>query len=445
MRRLSCFASAVVALSLVSPGTSAAQPVRAVLVASGFDSPLGLVQHPTDASVLFVLEQDGRIRTVRNGAIQSPDFLDLRSEIASGGERGLLGMAFAPDYATSGRFFVNFTNRSGHTVIARFRRSSGDPLRADPASRFDLVWPNGDRFITQPFSNHNGGHLAFGPDGFLYIGMGDGGSGNDPAHLAQNPRALLGKMLRIDVAVPDADPQGYDVPSSNPFAGRSDVLGEIWAFGLRNPWRWSFDDPARGGTGALVIGDVGQNGWEEVDYEPRGAGGRNYGWRNREGTHVNVTSQPPFFEPLRDPIFEYPRSNGRSITGGYVYRGTRLGPGFVGRYFFADFIDNRVWSIGLSINPTTREATATALMEHTTDLGPAAMSPASFGVDAAGELYIVAYGGAIYRLDGDGAINPPSPDPDPPTTPPSAGTTRRRTGPSTGTAQPRPPGGSVER
>ena len=208
-------------------------------------------------------------------------------------------------------------------MIARFTRASADPLRVDPNSRFDLVWPTGEAFIRQPFTNHNGGQLAFGPDGFLYIGLGDGGSGNDPMHLAQNPQSLLGKMLRIDVSVPASDPQGYDVPPGNPFAGRSDVRGEIWSFGLRNPWRFSFDAP-RGGTGALIMGDVGQGAWEEVDYEPAGTGGRNYGWRNREGAHDNVTSLPPFSQPLRDPIWIRAR-RGRSITGGYVYRGTSLG------------------------------------------------------------------------------------------------------------------------
>ena len=185
---------------------------------------------------------------------------------------------------------------AGDTVVARFRRSA-NPLIADPVSRFDLRWggAGSPRFIDQPFANHNGGHLAFGPDGFLYIGLGDGGSGNDPDHRAQNPAELLGKMLRIDVNVPEADPTGYRVPSGNPFVGVAGTRPEIWSFGLRNPWRYTFDDPARGGTGALLIGDVGQNRWEEIDYEPPARGGRNYGWRNREGAHDNQTSRPPAF------------------------------------------------------------------------------------------------------------------------------------------------------
>ena len=247
------------------------------------------------------------------------DFTNLSSAIVAGGEQGLLGLAFPPDALSSGRFFVYFTNRSGDTVVARFRRST-DPVVADSASRFDLRWggPTGPAFIAQPFANHNGGNLVFGPDGFLYAGLGDGGSGNDPGHRAQNPLEFLGKMLRIDVSVPDAHPSGYQVPPDNPFVrgGPVTALPKIWSIGLRNPWRYSFDDPARGGTGALVIADVGQNSFEEVDYEPANRGGRNYGWRNREGAHANVTSRPPAFLPLTDPIHEYDHSVGQSITGG---------------------------------------------------------------------------------------------------------------------------------
>ena len=413
-------------------GGASAQ-IRATLVASGFTRPLGFVQVPGDPATQVVLEQAGRVRVLRNGVVQSTDFLDLRSQIASGGEQGLLGLAFAPNFSTSGRLFVCFTNLQGHSVVSRFTMASTDPLRADPASRFDFVWPGGRALIEQPFSNHNGGHLAFGPDGYLYIGFGDGGSGNDPMHLAQQPRSLLGKMLRLDASVPASDPQGYDVPPGNPFAGRSDVLGEIWAFGLRNPWRWSFDT-TRGGTGALVIGDVGQNAWEEVDYEPAGAGGRNYGWRLREGAHDNVTSLPAFFQPLRDPIWEYPRSSGQSITGGYVYRGTGLGTSFVGRYFFADFVSSRVWSIALTIDASTREATASNLVDHTADLASGAASPASFGVDASGELYLVSYNGSIYRIEGAGTPSAPTQPATPPIRP-------RPAVPAVGTAVPRGGGG----
>ncbi|MEO5739377.1 MAG: PQQ-dependent sugar dehydrogenase, partial [Vicinamibacterales bacterium] len=263
-------------------------------------------------------------------------------------------------------------------------------------------------FISQPFANHNGGHLAFGPDGYLYIGLGDGGSGNDPDHRAQNPNELLGKMLRIDVNVPDSNAFGYTIPSDNPFVGASSARDEIWAFGLRNPWRYSFDDVTRGGTGALVIGDVGQNRREEIDYEPRGAGGRNYGWRNREGTLPNVTTRQ-LFSSATEPIFDYGRSDGISVTGGFVYRGTRLGASNRGRYFFADY-SGRVWSLALTIDPSG-EARASDRREHTAELGGTAMlgTISSFGVDADGELSVVNHSaGRIVRITAPVTV-PPTP------------------------------------
>ena len=383
--------------------------LRAQPYAAGFSAPIAFVQDPLDRSVQFVVEQSGRIRIVREGAVLPDDFLDLRAAISAGGERGLLGMAFAPD-ANTGRFFVNFTNASGNTVVARFRRST--PLAADTATRFDLRFngAGGAASIAQPFSNHNGGHLAFGPDGYLYIGLGDGGSGDDPDHRAQNPQELLGKMLRVDVNVADGHSIGYQVPADNPFVSGGPVAArpEIWAFGLRNPWRYSFDDPARGGTGALVIGDVGQGAFEEIDYEPRGRGGRNYGWRNREGAHDNVTSRPPAFTPLVDPIHEYGRSSGQSVTGGYIYRGRALGPAFAGRYFFADYVSGRVWSLALTID-SQGEARASSLVEHTSELGGQNQlgNISSFGADADGELYIVSLTrGTILRVAG---LTPPTP------------------------------------
>jgi glucose/arabinose dehydrogenase len=384
---------------LLSPIPAQAQ-MRSQVMVSGLVNPVAFVVDPADPSTFYVVEQRGTIRSVRDGLVSPTLFLDLRSSISAGGERGLLGMVFAPalsgvegpDAAQSRRFFVNFTNLDGHTVIARFtRRGDG---QVDPASRFDLMWPDGRRFIEQPFSNHNGGHLAFGPDGYLYVGMGDGGSGGDPMHLAQNPNSLLGKMLRIDVAVPDSDPRGYRVPEDNPFLERQPIaaLPEIWAFGLRNPWRFSFDDWTRGGTGALVIADVGQTAREEVNWEPRGLGGRNYGWRLREGRQNYDTRQPAAYGPLTEPIFDYPRSDGQSVTGGYVYRGRALDPMFNGRYFFADYVAGRVYSIGLHLDER-QEATAADHLELTQLLGGAAELGliSSFGVDADGELYLVSY------------------------------------------------------
>lgn len=384
-------------------------PLRSRVYASGFSSPIAFVQDPLERSVQFVVEQAGRIRVVRSGTVLPTDFLDIRNVVLAGGERGLLGMVCTSD----GRVFVNFTDRSGDTVVARFRRST-DPLVVNAASRFDLRWggPNGPTVISQPFSNHNGGHLAFGPDGFLYIGLGDGGSGDDPEHRAQNPSELLGKMLRIDVNVPDNHPTGYQVPPDNPFVSGRPVAArpEIWALGLRNPWRYSFDDPARGGSGALLIGDVGQNEWEEIDYEPPNRGGRNYGWRNREGAHNNVTSRQPAFLPLIDPIHEYDRSVGQSVTGGYVYRGRALGPAFLGRYFFADYVQGRVWSTALAVDGQG-EARATSIVEHTQELGgPNQLGNiSSFGLDADGELYIVSHNrGTIVAVAGP-LTTPPSP------------------------------------
>jgi glucose/arabinose dehydrogenase len=386
--------------------------LRARVYASGFTSPVAFVQDPLDRTVQFVVEQAGRIRVVRSGTVLPTDFLDLRAAVLAGGERGLLGMAFAPD-TQSQRVFVNFTNRSGDTVVARFRRSA-NLLVADPASRFDLRWggPTGTAVIAQPFSNHNGGHLAFGPDGHLYIGLGDGGSGDDPEHRAQNPSELLGKMLRIDVNVADNHPTGYQIPADNPFGPGRPVAArpEIWAFGLRNPWRYSFDDPSKGGSGAMLIGDVGQSEFEEIDYEPPGRGGRNYGWRNREGAHNHVTSRPPAYLPLIEPIHEYPRSVGQSVTGGYVYRGRALGSAHVGRYFFADYVQGRVWSIALTLDGQG-EARATGLIEHTAELGGFGVLGAisSFGVDADGELYIVSHTRGIILSVAGTLSTPPAP------------------------------------
>ena len=407
---LTRFLAAACLVVVCSAQTALAQ-LRAELVTGGFSLPVAVVQDPSQPNVQVVVQQGGRVRVIQNGVLAGQDFLDLSGEIVSGGERGLLGLAFAPDYATSRRVYVNFTNRSGDTVIARFLRHATDPLRADPATRFDLVWPGGQPHIEQPYQNHKGGNLVFGPDGYLYIGLGDGGGGNDPEHRAQDPGTLLGKMLRIDVSVPLSHPTGYSVPPDNPFVGQSGVLPEIWAFGLRNPWRYSFDDPARGGTGALIIADVGQGSWEEISYQPAGQGGRNYGWRNREGAHDNVLTLAPFSLPLIDPIHEYSHALGGSITGGFVYRGNALGAAYSGRYFFADIITSRVWSLGLSIDASTGAATVADVTEHTAELGDGAVGVSSFGVDSNGELYLVSYGlDAVYRV----ALDAPPPPPPPP-------------------------------
>jgi glucose/arabinose dehydrogenase len=412
VRTYACLAVLGCCLGLVAPEQSAAQ-IKATPYVSGLNAPIEFVQDPSQPNVQMVVQQGGVIRVIQNGALVPAPFLDLSTVISSGGERGLLGLAFAPDYSTSLRFFVNFTNVDGHTVVARFKRLAGNPLQADAGSRFDLRWGGhtGLRYIEQPYSNHNGGHLAFGSDGYLYIGMGDGGSGGDPENRAQTTSTLLGKMLRIDVNVDDTDQEGYVIPPTNPFIGGF-ALPEIWAFGLRNPWKFTVDrtGPGGAGTGAIVIGDVGQNAAEEIDYEPAGRGGRNYGWRLREGLQPYLPNTPPAYLPLTDPILDYPRTEGRSVTGGYVYRGTALVSGFRGRYFFGDFITGRVWSIGLSLDGAG-EATMTDRVEHTTELGTQKVlgNISSFGVDSQGELYIVSYHGVIHRIDRDPASPGPIP------------------------------------
>ena len=388
------------ALSLGLFPSQATAQLRTQVVATGLSNPIAFVMDPLDPSTFYVVEQRGTIRTLRNNTLSPALFLDIRSVISAGGERGLLGLAFAPDHATSRRFYVKFTNPEGHTVVARYTRTTQGAV--EPNSRFDLLWPNGRRYVDQPFSNHNGGHLAFGPDNYLYIGMGDGGSGGDPLNHAQNPNSLLGKMLRIDVNVPDADTRGYQVPEDNPFVDRQPIaaLPEIWAFGLRNPWRYSFDDWTRGGTGALVIADVGQVAREEVNWEPRGMGGRNYGWRLRDGRAGYDARTAAAYQPLTEPIHDYPRSDGTSITGGFVYRGAALDPMFNGRYFFADYVAGRVYTIGLALDQH-QEARAVDLLELTQALGGTSELGliSSFGVDADAELNLVSYSrGRILKI-----------------------------------------------
>jgi hypothetical protein len=386
-------------LHLLLGASPAHAQLQSAVYVSGLSNPVAFVQDPSTPTLQYVAEQGGTIRVIQNGTLVTTPFATI-SGLGSGGERGLLGLAFPPNYGSSGRFYVFFTRTDGGLVVSRMKRSTGNPLVAD-GTRFDFIWPGNQPYITHPLTNHNGGNIAFGPDGHLYIGIGDGGGGNDPDHNAQNPGTLLGKMLRLNVSVADSDPEGYDIPFDNPFTAQSGYLPHIWSFGLRNPWRWSFDDPALGGTGALVIGDVGQGSREEIDYEPAARGGRNYGWRNREGfIDPGITPVlPPAYTPLTDPIYDYGRTVGQSVTGGFVYRGTALGATYRGRYFFADFVAARVWSLALSVRPTG-EAAASDLVDHTAELGGSGVigNIASFGVDAAGELYLVSFNGSIRRI-----------------------------------------------
>jgi glucose/arabinose dehydrogenase len=416
---------AVLAAALWAQPQAANGQLAAQTIVSGIAGIVAFVQDPVEADTFYLPQRSGRIDVWRNGAVLPTPFLDLTGQVGGGGEQGLLGMAFAPDAAISRRVFVNYTDLTGATVVARFTSSATNLFVADPATRFDLQWPDGTRALTRPGSSHNGGHLAFGPDGYLYIGLGDGGIGLDPLNHAQRPDSLLGKMLRIDVNVPDTDQKGYRIPPDNPFVGLP-ALAEIWDFGFRNPWRYSFDNKSLGGTGALIIGDVGEKVREEVNYEPAGRGGRNYGWRIREGSIPTPGVEPavPLLLPLREPLFDYPHQppKAAAVTGGFVYRGSRLPAQFRGRYFVADFISGIVASVGLSVNPTTGEATITNVTEHTIELGGAALGRiVSFAEDRAGELYIIRHNapGAVYQ------IVPTADAPGPPInfTPQVAGTT----------------------
>jgi glucose/arabinose dehydrogenase len=413
-RLAQCFRSSLIA-SVMLAGAAGPALAQLTLVpyASGFDKPVGMVQDPVDPTVQYVVEQKGVIRVVRNGTVLPDNFLDISG--ASGpvrfadDERGLLGLAFAPDYAVSGRVYIYYTSKqgSGDSVVRRYKRSTGNPLVLDTATAFDLEFSPGQRFIVQPAgrTNHKGGKIAFGPDGFLYIGMGDGGSGGDPDNLAQNPNSMLGKMLRIDVSVDDSDIKGYRIPPSNPFVDFTPIIAlpEIWAFGLRNPWRFSFDNPGLGGTGGMLIADVGQTAREEVNFEPAGQGGRNYGWSIREGTIGFDNGKTPAYTPFQNPIHDYGRTLGQSISGGFVYRGTDLGAAFRGRYFFTDYISRRIWSFPLTIvaGGEAQAVDNATVTEHTSELGgsDAFGNIASIDVDARGELYLVSRSkGILYKV-----------------------------------------------
>ncbi len=329
------------------------------------------LQRPVDLQAdgsgrLFVIEKVGRIRIIEQGQLLVAPFLDITSRVGSrGNEQGLLGLAFHPRYAQNGYFFVNYTDRNGDTVIARYQVSS-DPNFADPNSEVKLLG------VSQPFPNHNGGVLAFGPDGYLYAGLGDGGAAGDPLDHAQNLDTLLGKILRLDVD--SAEP--YTLPPDNPFGN------EIWAYGLRNPWRMSFDKR----TGDLYIGDVGQGEWEEIDYIPAGSpGGINFGWDYREGAH-EYEGNPPQGLVLVDPIAEYNHQEGGcSVTGGYVYRGAM--PEWNGIYLYGDYCTGFIWGLFRS-----DEGWQVRLLFDTD------VNITSFGQDEFGEIYLVGDGGGIYRL-----------------------------------------------
>jgi glucose/arabinose dehydrogenase len=367
-------ACAALACAAAAAGAAAGQPqVELQPVVAGLHDPVCLTNAGDGSGRVFVCEQNGRVRVVTSGVLQPVPFLDIAARSSCCGERGLLSVAFPPGFASSGRFYVNYTDNSGDTVVSRFRVGA-DPRTADPDSEEVILR------IDQPFSNHNGGQIAFGPDGYLYVGMGDGGSGGDPGNRAQNPADLLGKMLRIDV---ESGAEPYAVPADNPFAARAGYRPEIWALGLRNPWRFSFDRL----TGDLWIGDVGQGSWEEIDFQAASSGGgENYGWRIMEGAHCyNPASCSA--AGLALPVTEYDHSQGCSVTGGHVYRGAAF-PRLLGRYFFADLCSGTMWTL-------RRDGGAWAT-EVALDT-PHGIT--AFGEDEQGELYLADYSdGAIYRV-----------------------------------------------
>jgi len=354
-----------------------AQPdINLIEFATGLDNPLSIAHAGDDR--LFVVEQEGYIQIVdSNGQINVFPFLDITDLLTSGGEQGLLGLAFHPEYSSNGYFYVNYTDKDGNTSISRFSVSGSNPDSALPSSEMQLL------SVEQPFSNHNGGNLIFGPDGYLYIGLGDGGSGGDPQNNAQNLSVYLGKMLRIDVD--GGNP--YGIPAGNPFVDEPGALDEIWSWGLRNPWRFSFDAE----TGDLWTADVGQNAYEEVNFQPVASdGGENYGWRCYEGTHEYNTSGCGPVSEYTFPAFEYAHdtSGGCSVTGGLVYRGNNY-PGMEGHYFFSDYCNDKLWSL------TGTEGDWN--VRYHGQFGGNSFS--AFGEDVNGEIYIAGIqSGIIYQI-----------------------------------------------
>lgn len=347
------------------------------LVAEGFERPLYVTDANDGSGRLFVVEQGGRIRAVAGGAIGEPPFLDMTDRVGAGGsEQGLLGLAFPASFADAGVFYVDYTDLNGDTVVSRFRL--GADGNADPASEEVILRQD------QPYANHNGGSLQFGPDGYLYIGFGDGGSQGDPNGNGQNLGTWLGKILRIEVdpaLVPAG--QAYGIPEDNPFVGDPAALPEIWAYGLRNPWRFSFDRE----TGDLWIADVGGTQREEIDLLPLAdGGGENLGWNRFEGS--DCSSGDCDTSGITMPLFEYTHDFGCSVTGGYVYRGEQF-PDLTGTYLFADYCSGLLWGGG-------QDASGAWVMSEPIETN---MSISSFGEDAAGELYVTDLsGGAVYRV-----------------------------------------------
>ncbi len=380
---MNCRYTLLLFIMLCYIGWVEAQPADVVeldLITDDLNQPVDIVSAGDER--LFIVEKEGRIQILRpGGQVNEEPFLDIAGRVnANGGERGLLGLAFHPDYANNGYFYVNYTGGNGESRIARFTRSGQDPDLADPDSEKRLLT------VDQPFSNHNAGDLTFGPDGYLYFGLGDGGSGGDPIDAGQDRQNLLGKILRIDVD--NGDP--YAIPPDNPFAMDDETLDEIWLLGLRNPWRISFDRL----TGDFYIGDVGQSAFEEINRIPTSSdGGENLGWRCYEGFTTFNTQGCPGEGSFTDPYFAYPHVGNSctgSVTGGFVYRGTDF-PIFQGFYFFAEFCRGKIYAI-----PT--DGVDNSNPEQYVVLEGERGQYVTFGEDHRGELYLAAIDGRIFRV-----------------------------------------------
>ena len=366
----------------VSPGVS----IHGQVVARGLSAPMLYLATPGDAAKAYVLERSGKVRLLTSDALQPTPVLDITGTVQTVGECGLLGMAFDPNYTSNKYVYLHYSAGSPiETRIVRYTMNGAGTTLSSPFPIFSFQQP--------PTTNHKGGAINFGSDGMLYIMTGDGGGGNDPNNYAQTPTSFLGKILRIDVTgddFPGDANQNYAIPPSNPWASAAGVNPEIWAFGMRNPFRWSVDPV----TGGLLIADVGQDAYEEVDYEPAGHSHRNYGWNTREGLHGTSNPGPAFFTPTTDPVLEYGHGFGETVIGGFIYRGSALDASLRGRYFFADYTIPKICSVpfslsGIEANPVASSSITTYSSTINASLGADAISgPVSVTPDANGEIMI---------------------------------------------------------
>ncbi|HET8523186.1 MAG TPA: PQQ-dependent sugar dehydrogenase [Thermomicrobiales bacterium] len=352
--------------------------VKLTEIASGLSQPLEVVDPDDGSGRLFIVEKTGTVRILKDGKVSDTPFLDISDHVSNGSEQGLLSLAFDPKFKKTGALYIDYTNSDGNTRVERWHVAKDNPDQADPNSAFQIL------AVDQPYPNHNGGLLMFGPDGNLYIGLGDGGSQGDPNGNGQNLNTLLGKILRIHVDPANSDSDHpYTVPKNNPFVDKQDARPEIWAYGLRNPWRFSFDRK----TGDLYIADVGQSTYEEIDVQPANSqGGQNYGWNIMEGVSCYATS-PCDQSGLTLPVFTYTHDSGCSVTGGFVYRGKAYSS-LDGIYLFADYCSGLLWGLG-------NNADGAWVASAPVDTG---LSVSSFGEDANGELYVADLNGGVYKV-----------------------------------------------